>query len=140
MADKYTSRHTGQQIDDAVDRTGTLQTQLLGVQETVDTIDGRVDALESFRADQSQENSNLSGAIQGVQSSVVTVEGKVNQLANRLTDIAEDGLFYTDSAGNVALKYTPTSGFDVAKLSSHFKSLLPSGDIYSDVSTTTYNI
>jgi len=105
MADKYTSRHTGQQIDDAVDRTETLKTQL-----------------------------------QGVQSSVVTVEGKVNQLANRLTDIAEDGLFYTDSAGNVALKYTPTSGFDVAKLSSHFKSLLPSGDIYSDVSTTTYNI
>lgn len=37
---------------------------------------------------------------------------------------AEDGLHYTDSEGNVALRYD-TSGFDVAKLSNHFKSLLP---------------
>lgn len=39
-----------------------------------------------------------------------------------------DGLFYADANGNVAFQYTPGKGLDVAKLSDHFKSLLPPVD------------
>lgn len=56
-----------------------------------------------------------------VQNKVIT--GELNKKSNN-TQTEEPGLYLIDTNHNIVVKYN-TDGFDVAKLSAHFKSLLP---------------
>ena len=53
----------------------------------------------------------------------------------------EEGFFYADAAGRVALKYN-TDGLDAAKLSDHFQSLISGGggDDYTDLGDMVYTV
>ena len=55
---------------------------------------------------------------------------KLDGLASKLyywSIVASSGFFYTDAAGYVAFKYTPSDGLDAAKVSEHFKGLVGAG-------------
>lgn len=55
---------------------------------------------------------------------IAELEDELHKLEDNFLIAKDDGLFYTDAAGNIAMKYTPGNGFDVAMVSRHFKKII----------------
>lgn len=76
-------------------------------------------------------------------SRIEALESQMSQISLGTTEA--DGFFYTDNLGYIAMKYTPLDGFDVAKVSDHFLSLVGGGggggaDGYIDLSSEVYDV
>lgn len=54
-------------------------------------------------------------------------EDRLYALDGVLRSTVDDGFYYADAAGNIAMQYTPAGGFDAAKVSEHFKGLVQPG-------------
>ena len=167
MADKYTSTHSGTEIDNAVDltnnvtkgnnaldnRVSALETFKNTTQPDTDAAqDARIADLESKASEPVVEDGLFYGDVDGNVALSYTPSGGLDaaRVSGHFKELvldgmsidAEDGLFYTDDDGNVALSYTPSGGLDAARVSEHFKELVaPStSESYEDLGTTIYTI
>lgn len=96
---------------------------------------------ENGQAMQDQRIEDAEDNIDGLTQSITELEEAIESINMDIQVVSDDGFFYTDAIGNIAMKYTPNSGFDVAKLSDHFKSLLPVvDDNYTDFGEFIYDI
>lgn len=128
-----------EQVPDAA-KLSSLETDLNIIKDKVnESVDTSVDLVQTTGSDAAKVMSQKvtteelnrraeKTALAALEADLGEINGKVNALVNSaygtINATEEIGFFVTDSAGHIAMSYGE-NGLDAAKISDHFKSLLP---------------